>query len=93
MNIVQNNNTQNALASQEKGYQDVYHPPPSFPGNFTVKEERGNSGEVLTEKKVWRLQRCDKSRCQLCPLLNCDTTVRSNYSRKKYSILTNENIS
>ena len=93
MNIVQNNINQNLLASREKSYQDVYHPPPSFPGNFTVREIRGDSGEILIEKEVWKLHRCGKPRCQICPLLNCDTTVRSHYFKKKYSILTNENIS
>ena len=93
MEIVQNNSIQNPLASREKGYQDVYHPSPSFPGNFAVKEIIGDSGEIIREKEIWRLQRCGKPRCQICPLLNCETFIESNYSKKKYSILTNENIS
>ena len=92
MDIVQNNTNQYPLASREKGYRDVYHPSPSFPGNYVVKEIIGDSGENLTDKEVWKLQKCNKKGCQICPLLNCNSTVKGNYSRKKYSILTNKNI-
>ena len=80
------------LANREKGYRDAYHPSPSFPGNYLVKEIIGDSGEILTEKEIWKLQPCNKPKCQICPLLNCSSTIKGNYYKRKYSILTNENI-
>lgn len=90
MNIVQNIANQYPLASREKGYKDAYHPSPSYPGNFKVREVIGDSGENLTEKEIWMLQPCGKNRCLICPLLNCNPTVKNTYSKKKYSVLTNE---
>ena len=92
MNLVQNNENQYPLASREKGYKDAYHPSPSFPGNSEVRQFVGDSGENHHEKVFWKLQRCCKPRCLICPLLDCSSTIKSNYSNKKISILTNENI-
>ena len=92
MNSVQQNVNQYPLASREKGYLDAYHPSPSFPGNYIVREVLADSGETLSEKEIWNMQPCGKNRCQICPLLNCNSTFKSSHSKKKYSILTNVNM-
>jgi hypothetical protein len=88
------NNNQNPLASREKGYQglySVYNPTPSFPGNSEIRESNV-SGERREEKIVWNLQPCGKSRCLICPLLNCSSVVSSNFTKRKFSILTNQDL-
>jgi hypothetical protein len=95
MSLSQHNNIQNPLASREKGYKGlyttVYNPTPSFPGNFEVRESNV-PGEDRSEKVVWKLQPCGKSRCQICPLLNCGSVVKSNFTNKKFSVLTNRDL-
>ena len=88
------NNIQNPLASWQKGYKGlytVYNPTPSFPGNHEVRESNV-SGEIRDEKIIWKLRPCGKSRCLTCPLLNCSSVVRSNFTKRKLSILTNQDL-
>ena len=91
MDRSQPNYIQNPLASREKGYNglySIYNPTPSFPGNYKVRDE--DEGRV--DKIIWKLQPCGKSGCQICPLLNCGSVVKSNFTNRKFSILTNRDL-
>ena len=69
----------------------MYIPTPSFPGNFKMSQNEV-AGEIVSEKIIWKLQRCGKIKCLICPLLNCSSVVKSNFTNRKYSILTDRNI-